>query len=137
MARVPLKPGLLTTIEPNDEPRLVGARCPACRQLHFPASLWCPYCGSEGCEAAPLSTRGTLYAHTAVERPPPGYRGRVPYGLGVVELPEGIRVVSRITESRPDRLAAGMAMRLVLEELFTNDSGDAVVGWAFTPEAAA
>ncbi len=74
--------------------------------------------------------------YTAVAKNPPGYRGRVPYGFGVVELSEGIRIVSRLTESRVDRLAIGMPMRLVLEEIFTNDAGDVVVGWAFAPEAA-
>ena len=81
-----------------------------------------------------LADRGTLYLHTAVEKPPPGYRGITPYGFGVVELPEGIRVISRLTESRPDRLQEGMPMRLVLEDLFIDDSGRTVVGWAFSPQ---
>ena len=33
--------------------------------------------------------------------PPPGYQGEVPYGIGVVELPEGVRVITRLTESDP------------------------------------
>lgn len=136
MPRIPLKQGLLSTIEADEEPRLVGARCGACRQLHFPASPCCPYCSAEQCERILLSTRGTLYAYTAVEKPPPGYRGRVPYGFGVVELPEGIRLISRLTESRIAALSFGMGLRLVLEELFVTDAGDSVIGWAFAPEHA-
>jgi uncharacterized OB-fold protein len=134
MPRVPLKQGLLTSIDPEADPRLVGARCLDCRQLQFPKSDCCPYCSGTRCETAALGNRGTLYLHTAVERAPPGYRGKVPYGFGVVELPEGIRLVSRLTESRPERLERGTPMRLVLEELFTDDQGNTVVGWAFDPE---
>ncbi|MGH7896471.1 MAG: Zn-ribbon domain-containing OB-fold protein, partial [Candidatus Binatia bacterium] len=127
MSRLPLKEGLLTSIDPDAEPRLLGARCLDCRQLQFPASDTCPYCGGGRCEPASFGARGTLYLFTAVEKAPPGYRGSVPYGFGVVELPEGIRVVSRLTESRPERLLYGMPMRLVLEELFTDDCGNAIV----------
>jgi uncharacterized OB-fold protein len=134
MPRVPLKQGLLSTIEADEEPRLVGARCGTCRQLRFPASRWCPYCSGATSETIMLSPRGTLYAYTAVEKPPPGYHGRVPYGFGVVELPEGIRLISRLTESRIEALSFGMGVRLVLEELFVNEAGDCVIGWAFAPE---
>jgi len=133
MSRVPLKAGLLSTIEDAGAARLLGSRCSACRQLAFPATSFCPYCSGADCEILPLSTRGTLYSYTAVEKPPPGYRGKVPYGFGVVELPEGLRVVSRLTESRVDLLSSGMAMRLVLEELFVDEAGNHVVGWAFAP----
>ena len=33
--------------------------------------------------------------------PPPGYLGEVPFGFGVVELDEGLRVLGRLTESDP------------------------------------
>lgn len=132
MSRVPLREGLLSSLE--DEPRLLGGRCPACRALHFPATQSCPYCSAGGCAATELAARGTLLLFTAVEKAPPGYRGKVPYGFGVVELPEGIRLVTRLTEARPEALDCGMPVRLVFEELFVNDSGDTVVGWAFAPE---
>jgi len=137
MPRVPLKQGLLTSVDPDADPRLVGARCLDCGELQFPASDSCPYCSSSRCEAHALGSRGTLYVYTAVEKPPPGYRGKTPYGFGVVELPEGIRVISRLTESRPARLAFGLPMRLVLEDLFVDDQGNTVVGWAFESEPTA
>jgi uncharacterized OB-fold protein len=135
MARVPLKEGLLSSLDPADAPRLLAGRCLDCRQHHFPATDSCPYCSGRRCEATKLSERGTLYVYTAVERAPPGYRGAVPYGFGAVELPEGLRVITRLAEARIDRLGFGMPMRLVLEDLFVNEAGDTVVGWAFAPEA--
>jgi hypothetical protein len=48
-------------------------------------------------------------------------------------LPEGLRVVTRLTESRLDRLRDGLAMRLVVEPLFTEDDGTTVLSYAFAP----
>jgi len=133
MTRVPLQEGLLSSIESRDEPHLLGARCEACRQLHFPASTTCPYCSADRCAVVTLATRGALFAHTVVRTAPPGYRGKVPYGFGVVELPDGIRVLSRLVAGDFDSLSEGMAMRLVLEDVFEDDEGRTVVGWAFSP----
>ena len=66
---------------------------------------------------------------------PPGYAGRVPYGFGVVELPEGIRVVTRLTEADPGRLEAGQPMHLVVEAVGQDEDGDPVVTYAFSPVA--
>ena len=134
MARVPLKAGLLSTVDGAD-PRLLASKCRACRQLHFPAAATCPYCSGVDCDSAELSTRGSLHSFTTVEKAPPGYRGTVPYGFGVVELPEGIRLITRLTEHRVDAMAFGMPMRLVLDEIFVEDNGDQVIGWAFEPVA--
>ena len=64
---------------------------------------------------------------------PPGYRGEVPYGFGVVQLSDGLRVVTRLTESDLARLRPGMPMRLVIVPLHHNDEGRAVLSYAFAP----
>ena len=64
---------------------------------------------------------------------PPGYLGTVPYGFGVVELDEAVRVVTRLTEPDPGALHAGQAMHLVLVPLDTGDGGDGALGYAFSP----
>ena len=52
----------------------------------------------------------------------------MPYGFGVVELPDGLRVIARLTESDPARLRAGQTMNLVVVPLH-----DDVVTYAFDP----
>ena len=112
----------------------MGGRCPSCGRHHFPRYDTCPYCAAEGCGAVELSPRGRLWAWTAVRSAPPGYRGEVPYGFGVVELPEGLRVVTRLTEADPARLSAGQAMAMVVVPVHTGDDGRPVVTYAFSPE---
>jgi uncharacterized OB-fold protein len=133
-ASVPVRQGLFTEAQP---PCLVGGRCTTCGRPHFPRSEICPYCAAVGIEATELSTGGRLWAFTAVTHPPPGYKGEVPYGFGVVELPEGIRIVTRLTESDPDRLEVDQPMHLVTEPLHIDDEGRTVVVYAFAPDATA
>jgi uncharacterized OB-fold protein len=118
----------------GDPPCLLAARCGACRKAHFPASGVCPYCGADGCAETRVGPAARLCLYTAVRSAPPGYRGSVPYGFGVVELVDGLRVITRLTEPRPERLRPGLAMRLVIEPLFTDDDGTTVLSYAFRPE---
>ena len=99
--RVMVREGLFTDGEP---PALLGSRCANCGDVLFPRADTCPYCAAEDPEPVELSRRGTLWAWTAVTAPPPGYQGEVPFGIGVVELPEGVRVIGRLTESDPATL---------------------------------
>lgn len=115
----------------DEEPRLIGGKCTGCGRHQFPRGPMCPYCGGDDVAEARLSGHGTLWAWTAVTAPPPGYQGEVPYGFGVVELPEGIRVLARLTESDPSALTFGQEMTLQLVPLHADDEGRDVITWAF------
>jgi uncharacterized OB-fold protein len=133
MERVPVHQGLFTT---EDGGRLLGARCGACEKWQFPAGPDCPFCSADGCETLPLSPTGTLELFTGVRNRPPGYLGEVPFGFGVVELPEGLRIISRLTESDPSRLQLGMAVRVAIVPLHVDEDGREVLTYAFTPAGA-
>jgi uncharacterized OB-fold protein len=130
----PIADGLF--VADPEEPRLLGATCQACEKSHFPRGPVCPYCGADECTDARFGPVGRLRLYTAVTDRPPGYRGPIPYGFGVIEFPGGLLVISRLTEHRLDRLRPGLAMRLVLEELFADEEQRPVLAYAFRPEAA-
>jgi uncharacterized OB-fold protein len=133
MPQVPIQPGLFTMPGDPRGPRLLAGQCQVCRQHHFPASTTCPYCSTDGCRTTAIGATGTLYVYTVVTARPPGYRGEVPYGFGVVDLPEGLRVISRLAESRLDELASGLPLELEIAPLFVNDDGDEVLSYAYKP----
>jgi uncharacterized protein len=112
---------------------LVGGRCAACERYHFPAASICPHCGAGETDTVALSATGSLWGWTAVTAAPPGYRGEVPFGFGVVELPEGLRVITRLEEADPARLSFGMPVQFALAPLHTDDDGNQVVTYAFVP----
>ncbi len=127
-----VRPGLFTD---GATPALLGSRCPACGAHHFPQQETCPYCAAEGPQPVELSGTGTLWAWTAVTAAPPGYQGEVPYGFGIVELPEGIRVITRLSASDPAALSPGQTMELEIVPLHVDAEGNDVVTYAFAPVA--
>jgi uncharacterized OB-fold protein len=137
-ASVPIAEGVFTW--PSDEPQLIGARCGACGIVTFPRQDSCPRCAATTMEEHLLARRGRLWAWTTQEFPPPsppytGPTGKdfVPFGVGYVELGGEVKVESRLTESDPARLEAGMEMELVIVPYRTDDDGNDVVTFAFRP----
>jgi uncharacterized OB-fold protein len=128
--RVMVREGLFDDADP---PALLASRCARCGSILFPRADSCTYCAGEGTDPVELVGPGTLWAWTAVTAAPPGYEGDVPFGVGIVELAEGVRVITRLTESDPAALAAGQAMALCVVPLHRNDQGDDVVTYAFGP----
>jgi uncharacterized OB-fold protein len=131
MHQQPVHEGLFTR---DDGGRLLGARCVACSRWHFPADPDCPYCSGGGCETAALNARGILRLFTGVLNRPPGYLGDVPFGFGVVELPEGLQIISRLTEADPGKLHIGMPVRLAIVPLHIDEQGREVLSYAFAPD---
>ncbi|MGZ4802356.1 MAG: Zn-ribbon domain-containing OB-fold protein [Acidimicrobiia bacterium] len=124
----PVHDGLYQT----DPPRLLGTRCDDCGQHTFPRAASCPYCGSERVREVALSDSGTLWGWTTVTAPPPGYRGEVPFGFGIVALPEGVRVITRLA-APVDGYSHGLPMRLRIVPLHVADDGTRIETWEFTP----
>ncbi len=130
MAR-PIVDGIFE-LDAAGHPTLLGGRSASSGWCHFPQGEVCPYTGADDVEPVRLSRTGTLWAWTAVTAAPAGYHGPVPYGFGVVELPEGLRVLGRLTEPDPARLTFGQPMTTVVERLPDGDGGEVAV-WAFAP----
>jgi uncharacterized OB-fold protein len=128
---VPVRAGLFEETDAGAV-QLLGARCPSCGRSLFPRSELCPYCSSTGVEAVVLSDVGELWGWTVVQTAPPGYEGPVPFGFGVVELPEGLRIITRLELSDTD-LDFGLPMRLGVAELHDNDDGETIVTYTFVP----
>lgn len=117
--------------------RLLGHRCEVCGTAGFPRAEHCGSCAAAAPSNATFgASGGTLFGWTAVTAAPPGYEGPVPYGFGIVELDEGIRVLGRLTVSDPSQLAFGQRMGLVLDEVPAS-GGEPLAVWAFAPEEGA
>jgi uncharacterized protein len=89
-----------------------------------------------------LPRRGTLAAWTTQGfLPGPPYAGAEtadtfqPFGMGLVQLGDVIKVEGRLTEGDPEKLRFGMEVELTLRPLYIDDDGDEVLMFAFAPVA--
>jgi uncharacterized OB-fold protein len=135
-ARVPIREGLLTgSLSDLASIRLSGCRCDSCGETSLGRKVQCPNCGRETVHDIPLSPTGTLWTFTVARHRPPGdYRGPEPFspfGLGLVELPEGLRVLSPL-DADVDDLRIGMPMRFT-PYIRHDADGREVVAFAFAP----
>lgn len=137
--QIPIQEGLFTW--PSDNPRLIGSKCKNCGQVTFPAQTSCAACCLQHTENIELSQEGTLWTWTIQGFPPksPPYAKQetpetyVPYGVGYVELSEGVRVETRLTENDPEKLNIGMRMQLVVEPFIEDDNGNELMVYFFKP----
>ncbi|GAT07124.1 MULTISPECIES: Zn-ribbon domain-containing OB-fold protein [Mycobacteriaceae] len=124
---------------PADNPELIGSRCGACGATTFPIQQRCPKCSADAMSEVKLPRRGTLVAWTTQGFPPgPPYKGPtgkdfVPFGVGLVQLEDVIRVEGRLTENDPAKLQFGQEVELTMIPFTTDDEGNEVVTFAFKP----
>jgi uncharacterized OB-fold protein len=125
---------------PSDEPQLIGGRCDACSAITFPNQASCPRCGSLEMAEHLLPRRGTLWTFTTQEfLPKEPYAGGErpetfqPYGVGLVQLGDEVRVEGRLTVADPEVLQIGMELQLVVVPFRTDPDGTEVMTYAFEP----
>jgi uncharacterized OB-fold protein len=99
----------------DNNPVLIGGRCRSCQIVTFPRALVCTHCMSDDIVPEPMPRTGKLYSFTTLHVGP--QRWLRPAVLGYVDLPNGVRVFSRI---------AGDTDRLKIEDIVELDV--AVVG---------
>jgi uncharacterized OB-fold protein len=138
-ARIPIREGLLSTpLTDLSAVRLMGSRCTSCGETSLGTSEVCANCGRDTVTSLPLSRRGHVWTYTIVRHKPPGdYKGPdpfVPFALGLVELPEGLRVLTPIECAlKQVRIGMPVEFRAFVRE---PDGGPEVVTFAFAPSAA-
>jgi uncharacterized OB-fold protein len=131
--RAPIREGLLTgSLDDLSSVTLTGSRCSGCGETSLGARDVCPNCGQGTVKHVALSAHGVLWSFTVIRHRPPGdYRASgafSPFGIGLVELPDGIRVLAPI-EGDIRHLKIGMELRF--KPYVRHDEDKEVVAFAF------
>jgi hypothetical protein len=124
------RPGELE-VRPDGSGNLLGSQCRSCGAHFFPVRQACSGCLSQDLETVKFSTEGTLYTYTVVRQSTPAFE--VPYALGYVDFPEGVRIMGQIAGVEFDEIAIGMPMTLVLERFGEDEEGNPLTGYRFQP----
>ena len=134
--QVPIVEGLFTY--PPDEPHLIAGHCKSCGTYFFPKGrpVHRPGCRERDVEEVLLSNKGKLASYTWHHYQPPRFKTEepfTPYGIGLVDLAEGIRVVGVLTGCKFEDLKIGMDVEMVAEKLYTDEQGSERLTWKFKP----
>jgi uncharacterized OB-fold protein len=90
-------------------------RC-ECGAWRHPPRVLCAACGSERWEWARASGRGRVFTWTVTHQAlHPAYADEVPYALVVVEMEEGVRMVSTLRDLDPSALELDLAVEVAFE----------------------
>lgn len=108
---------------------LLVQRCAGCGALRHPPRPMCPHCNSLAWDPIESSGRGTVFSFVMPRHPQyPWFEED--YIVALVELEEGVRLVTNLVGTTPDAVSIGMPVQVQYEEF---DGG--LVLPLFTPVA--
>ncbi|HXY75952.1 MAG TPA: OB-fold domain-containing protein [Steroidobacteraceae bacterium] len=90
---------------------LLGQRCADCKRFAHPPRPMCPHCHSVRREIVKLSGRGAVCSWITPRHPPPVGFTEAPI-VALIDLEEGIRLVSNLVEMAPESVRAGLAVEV-------------------------
>ena len=97
------------------ENRLLIQRCGGCGKLRHPPRPMCPHCRSLEWTAIESSGRGTVYSFVMPHEPKFSFF-EYPYVVVLVELEEGVRLVSNLTGIDPSDVTPGLPVEVYYQE---------------------
>jgi len=97
--------------------RLMLLRCSTCGAHHLPTRRVCS-CSAIKFEAVESVGLGEIITYTEVHRAPdPAFKAEMPYVIAIIELQEGVRLMSNIIQSEAKDLGIGKKVQCVYEIL--------------------
>jgi uncharacterized OB-fold protein len=92
-------------------------RCNGCGVVYFPPRPFCPSCSSKDVAIFRASGRAKLASYVINHRPHPAWDG--PYSIALVELEEGVRMMSNVVgcPQTPETLVLDMPLEATFEKL--------------------
>jgi uncharacterized OB-fold protein len=94
--------------------RLVAQRCASCGRLRHPPRPMCPHCHSLDVEEVELAGTGTVYSYSILHHPQhPAFT--YPVIAVLVDLDEGVRVLSNLVGVAPGAVRIGAPVRVTFE----------------------
>lgn len=98
--------------------KLLVQQCKSCQKYVFYPKLFCPFCLSEDLNWVEATGKGKIYTYTVVySYQPTEFSEDVPYIVAVIDLEEGVRMMSNIVKCRPQEVKCDMDVEVVFEKV--------------------
>ncbi len=114
---------------------LVIPHCAWCNHYFWYPRQNCPFCLRTDWTWEKVSGHGRVYSFTVVRQPVnPAFNPDVPYAYAIIELDEGVRMISNIVECKvPDEVQINMPVQAVFQERVGGDNNEAWTLVMFRP----
>ena len=113
-----ISPDMAPFFEAAHRRELVVQECTRCHARRFPARAICSRCLGREASWVPVSGRGAVFSfavmHQAVH---PGFAADVPYPVVVIELEEGVRLLSNLVDCPLAEVRIGLPVEVVFEDV--------------------
>lgn len=98
--------------------KLVIQKCNNCGQLQYFPRRICANCWSESLGWILSKGKGTVYSYTVVRRAPlKAFEPDVPFSVALIDLDEGVTMVSSVIGCKPDDVRIGMPVAVMFEDV--------------------
>ncbi len=114
------------------EHKLLIQRCSGCGVLRNPPRPMCPNCRSLDWDAIESSGRGTVYSYVMPHQPRFPFFD-YPYIVVLVELAEGVRLVSNLCGIKPADVTVGMPVEVCYQTFGSDFDSGTIVLHQFRP----
>ena len=92
-------------------------RCRECGETQYHYRAMCCHCWSDAVEDLPIEGSGKVWTYSVVKvNRSPQFGDWGVYATGVIEIPEGLKVISRIVTDTPEKIAIGTPVRLAFAQ---------------------
>ena len=97
--------------------KLLIRRCLQCKAFHFMPRHLCPHCWSDRLEWVEAAGHATVHSFTVIRRAPmESFAPRVPYVVALLDLQEGVRMMSNVVGDDALDVAIGDAVSVCFED---------------------
>lgn len=104
--------------EATKQKRFMLQWCSRCERPIFYPRDFCPHCAGDSISWKEASGKGKIYAVSVMHKPGnPMMATKVPYAVAIVELEEGVRLLTNLVGCDPSEARVGMAVTVTWDTL--------------------
>ncbi len=116
----------LPVIEKWNEPYWQAAKrheflaqhCTACGYIHLTPGPACTNCLSPDQDWVRLSGKGSIYSYGIYHQQwHPGFADAIPYNVALIDLDEGLQIMSQVVECENDALVCGLPVEVIFDDV--------------------
>lgn len=98
--------------------RLILQRCRDCQKFQFYPRGVCSHCLGSALDWVDSPGRGVVHTFTIAHRAPhPGFANQLPFVIGIIQLEEGVRMMTNIVGCDPNSVRIDMPVKVTFEEV--------------------